>query len=74
MPSCDAATENALYTPSVECGEDWWVELCSPQSPQEEEMPMGFLGDKLGVEGPCQVLCDVNTKELRALDNLHLGR
>lgn len=37
------------------------------------ETLFGFLGDGAGVEGPPEALCDVNTKELGVLDDLHWG-
>ena len=42
-----------------------------PQSPQDVEALLGFLGYGAGVEGPCEVLRDVDTEELCALDDFH---
>uniref|UniRef100_A0A3P8QSG5 Sulfide:quinone oxidoreductase, mitochondrial n=1 Tax=Astatotilapia calliptera TaxID=8154 RepID=A0A3P8QSG5_ASTCA len=44
-----------------------------PQLPQEVEALLGLLGYGAGVEEPGEVLCQVNTKEFGALDNLHRG-
>ena len=41
------------------------------QSPQEVESPLGSLSYGVGVEGPGEVLYDVDTKELGAPDNFH---
>ncbi|KAI4889251.1 hypothetical protein NFI96_006109 [Prochilodus magdalenae] len=56
-----------------EGGEDGRWEMCLPQPSQEVETLLGFLGYGAGVEGPGEILCQVNSKELGALDDLHSG-
>ncbi|KAI4878000.1 hypothetical protein NFI96_012190, partial [Prochilodus magdalenae] len=67
----DAAAQDALHSPSVEHGEDWRRKMRFPQSPQEVEALLGFLGYGAGVEGPREVLRDVDAEELCALDYFH---
>ena len=42
-PGSDAATQEALYSPSVESGENEGWEVGCPQPSQEVEMLLGFL-------------------------------
>ncbi|KAI4898649.1 hypothetical protein NFI96_026010, partial [Prochilodus magdalenae] len=72
-PGSDAAAQDALDGSSVEGGEDGRWEMCLPQPAQEVETLLGFLGYGAGVEGPGEILCQVNSKELGALDSLHNG-
>lgn len=50
------------------CGEDGWEEKASPQSLQVVETLL-----RADVDGPHEVFCDVNTKDLSALNDLHRG-
>ncbi|KAK3506656.1 hypothetical protein QTP70_012932 [Hemibagrus guttatus] len=71
-PDGDAAAQDALDGPSVEGGQDgrWKMSLSQPS--QEVKTLLDFLGDGAGVERSSEVLCQVNTEEFGALDNLHL--
>lgn len=56
-----------------ECGEDGGWKMGFPQPSQKVEMLLGFLGNEASVEGPGDVLCQLDTKEFGALDYLHGG-
>ena len=59
----------------------WWFQpssplaagSCGPQPSQEVETLLGFLHDGGGVEGPGNVLHQVDTEELYVLHDLHRG-
>ncbi|KAL6463732.1 hypothetical protein MHYP_G00281230 [Metynnis hypsauchen] len=55
----------------TEHGEDGRGEMSLPQSPQEVEELLGSLGYGVGVEGPGEVICDVDIEELGAPDDFH---
>ncbi|KAI4885857.1 hypothetical protein NFI96_023183, partial [Prochilodus magdalenae] len=60
-PGSDAAAQDALDGSSVEGGEDGrWV-VCLRQPSQEVETLLGSLGCGAGVEGPGEILCQVNS-------------
>ncbi|KAK3516059.1 hypothetical protein QTP70_004014 [Hemibagrus guttatus] len=46
---------------------------CGKEPSQEVETLLGFLGDGAGVARPGEVLCQVNTEEFGALDDLNVG-
>ena len=48
-PGSDAATQGALYSPSVESGENWGWEVGLLQPSQEVETLLGFLYSGAGV-------------------------
>ncbi|KAL3969338.1 regenerating islet-derived protein 4 [Sarotherodon galilaeus] len=73
IPDSDAAAQDTLGSPPVEGGENGWWEMGFPQLPQEAEALLGLLGYGAGVEAPGEVLCQVNTEEFGALDDLHRG-
>ncbi|XP_051996094.1 uncharacterized protein LOC127653445 isoform X3 [Xyrauchen texanus] len=72
-PGSDAVAQDALNSPSIECSEDGGWEMCFPQPSKKVETLLGFLGNRASVEGPGEVLRQVNTKECGALGDLHRG-
>ena len=46
--------------------------MCFPQPPQKEEALVGLLDQRRGVEGPGEVLRDVDTQEFKAGDPFDL--
>lgn len=47
--------------------------MSSPQPPHKVETLLSSLSGVSGVQGPCEVLCDVDAQELGALNNLDRG-
>ncbi len=70
-PGGDAAGQDALHSAGVEGSEDAWAHSKLPQPSQEEEALMCLLQHCICVSGPCEILGDVNTEELKAVYLLH---
>ncbi len=68
---CDAAGQDALHIAGVEGSEDAGAHSKLPQQSQEEEALMCLLQHCICVSGPCEILCDVNAEELKAVYPLH---
>lgn len=70
-PGRDAARQDALYGARVEGSEDAGAHSKLPQPSQEEEALMCLLQHCVGVCGPGEILTDVDTEELKAVNPLH---
>ncbi len=70
-PGGDAAGQDALHSAGVEGSEDAGVRSKLPQPSQEEEALMCLLQHCVCVRRPCEILCDVNAEELKAVYPLH---
>ncbi len=72
-PGGDAAGQDALQRADadVEGSEDSGARSKLPQQSQEEETLMCLLQHCICVSRPCEILCDVNAEELKAVDPLH---
>ncbi len=70
-PGGDAAGQNGLHSAGVEGSEDTGARSKRPQPSQEEEALMCLLQHCISVSRPCEILCDVNTEELKAVYPLH---
>ncbi len=66
-PGGDAAGQDALHSAGVEGSEDAGAHSKLPQQSQEEEALMCLLQHCICVSGPCEILGDVNTEELKAV-------
>lgn len=44
-----------------------------PQPAQKVRTLLGFFGDVAGVDRPGEIICQVDSKEFGALDNLYCG-
>ncbi len=70
-PGGDAAGQGALHSAGVEGPEDAGARSKLPQSSQEEEALMCLHQHCICVSRPCEILGDVNDKELKAVYLLH---
>ncbi len=69
-PIGKAAGQDALHSAGVEGSEDAGAHSKFPQLSQEEEVLM-CLQHCICVSGPCEILRDMNAKELKAFYPLH---
>ncbi len=67
----DAAGQYALHSAGVEGSEDAGAHSKLPQPSQEEEALMCLLQHCICVSRPCEILCDVNAEEVKAVFPLH---
>ncbi len=67
----DTAGQDALHSAGVEGSEDTGAYSKLPQPSQEEEALICLLQHCICVSGPCEILCDVNAEELKAVYPLH---
>ncbi len=70
-PGGDAAGQDALHSAGVEGSEDAGARSKLPQPSQEEEALMCLLQHCVCVSRPCEILGDVNAKELKAVYPLY---
>ncbi len=70
-PGGDAAGQDALHSAGVKGSEDAGARSKLPQPSQEEEALMCLLQHCICVSRPCEILCDVNAEELKAVYPLY---
>ncbi len=70
-PGGDAAGQDALHSAGVEGSEDTGSRSKLSQPSQEEEALKCLLQHCICVSRPCEILCDVNAGELKAVYPLH---
>ena len=71
IPYCYMVGKDALNGAAVEVHQNLRRQMDFLQSPQEEEMLVSLLDQGGGVEGPREVLGDVDTQKLEAGDMPH---
>ncbi len=70
-PGGDATDQDVLHSAGVEGPEDAGARSKLPQPSQEEEALMCLLQHCVCMSRPCEILCDVNAEELKAVYLLH---
>ena len=73
LPNCGTVGEDPLDGAAVEVHQDLRRQVDLLESPQKEETLVSLLDQGRGVEGPREVLRDVDSQKLEAGDTLHLS-